>query len=159
MKKFKFLEHTADIKFQAFGNSVKEVFENSALAMFSAMHEGKVKKTEKKKMEVKGDDLENLLYNFLEELLFLFDSEGFFLGKIGDLNISKDINSKKQSGREKKDKVDDKEGGLKLTSEVIGDNSENYEISIDVKAVTYNEMFVKFDDKKKKWTAQVVIDV
>lgn len=157
--KFKFLEHTADIKFQAFGNSVEEVFENSALAMFSAMHEGKVKETKKKMIEVKGDDLENLLYNFLEELLFLFDSEGFFLGKVDDLKISKDTVSKKQSGREKKNKFKTKEGGLKLNTEVIGDKAENYSFNIDVKAVTYNEMFVKFDDKKKKWTAQVVIDV
>ena len=137
MKKFKFLEHTADIKFQAFGDSVKEVFENSALAMFSAMHEGKVKKTKKKKIEVKGDDLENLLYNFLEELLFLFDSEGFFLSDVENLKVS----------------------NKRLNAVVVGDKAENYSFNIDVKAVTYNEMFVKFDDKKKKWTAQVVLDV
>ena len=34
-KKFEFLEHTADIKFRAFGKTLEEVFENSALAVSS----------------------------------------------------------------------------------------------------------------------------
>jgi len=31
--KFKFLEHTADIKFKASGKDIEEVFDNSALAL------------------------------------------------------------------------------------------------------------------------------
>ncbi|MFH1607822.1 MAG: archease [archaeon] len=134
--KFKFLEHTADIKFQAFGNSLEEVFENSALAMFNAMHDGKVEKETSKKIQVKGKDNESLMYNFLEELLFLFDSEGFFLSEVKSLKIEKE----------------------KLVAEVVGDKAENYEIHIDVKAVTYNEMFVR-EEKKGKWVGQVVLDV
>ena len=135
MKKFKFLEHTADIKFQAFGKSLEEVFENSALAMFEAMYKGKVENKIKKKIKVKGNDLEGLLYNFLEELLFLFDSEGFFLSGVESLEIKDN----------------------KLKAEIVGDKAENYKIHIDVKAITYNEMFVK--KEKEKWVTQVVVDV
>ncbi len=134
-KKFKFLEHTADIKFQAFGKSVEEVFKNSALAMFNAMSDGKIKKIKKIKINAEGRDFESLLYNFLEELLILFDSKGFFLSSVENLKIENN----------------------KLIAEVTGDNAENYEITIDVKAVTYNEMFVK--KIKNKWIAQVVLDV
>lgn len=134
--KFRFLEHTADIKFQAFGKSVEEVFANSALAMFSAMCDDKVKKNVKKKIKVEGKDYESMMYNFLEELLFLFDSEGFFLGKVKDLKIKEN----------------------KLSAEAVGDNAENYNISIDVKAVTYNEMDIH-KEKKGGWVAQVVLDV
>ncbi len=77
--KFKFLEHTADIKFQAYGKSLNEVFENSALAMFNAMYDKKIKSKIKKKTKISGEDRENLLYKFMEELLFLLDSENFFL--------------------------------------------------------------------------------
>ena len=133
--KYKFLEHTADIKFQAFGKSLEEVFENSALAMFNAMSDDKVKGNKKFKVKAEGKDNESLLYNFLEELLILFDSEGFFLVEVKDLKI--------------------KDG--KLEAEVIGGKAEDYEIFIDVKAVTYNEMFVK--KEKGKWVAQVVVDV
>jgi|TARA_Y100000310_G_scaffold344913_1_gene460487 SHS2 domain-containing protein len=138
--KYKFLEHTADIKFQAFGKSIEEVFENSAWAMFNAMYDGKVKSSsisKKLKINVKGKDFESLMYNFLEEFLVLLDSEGFFLSKIEKIKIDK-----------KK---------FTLNVEVSGNNSENYEISQHIKAVTYNDMFIHKEGKK--WIAQVVIDV
>lgn len=133
--KFKFLEHTADIKFQAFGKSLEEVFANSALAMFNSMFDGKVKKTEKFNVKAEGKDNESLLYNFLEELIILFDEEQFFLSGVEKLKIE--------------------EG--KLKAKVVGDKAENYKISLDVKAITYSEMFVK--KEKGKFIAQVVLDV
>ncbi len=133
--KFKFLEHTADIKFQAFGKSVEEVFENSALAMFNAMYDGKVKEKKSFKINAKGKDFESLLYNFLEELIVLFDGENFFMSKVKKLEI--------------------KDG--KLQAEVLGDDAKGYKIQVGVKAVTYNEMFVK--QEKRKWVSQVVLDV
>lgn len=132
--KFKFLEHTADIKFQAFGKSLEEAFENSALAMFNVMYDGKVKTIIKKKIKVSGKDKESLLYNFLEELLFLLDSKNFFLSKL-------------------KVKIKD----LKLEAYIQGDSVKNYKPNIDVKAVTYNDMFIK--KVKDKFIIQVVVDV
>lgn len=136
--KYKFLEHTADVKFQAFGKTLGEAFENSALAMFTTMYDGKVGGKIKKKIKASGKDLESLLYNFLEELIVLFDAEGFFLSSI-------------------KVKIDDKGKMKKIEAEAIGDKAENYEMKIDVKAVTYHEMFVK--KQKGKFICQVVLDV
>jgi|SRR3989344_5857457 len=136
-KKFIFLEHTADVKFQAFGKDLEEVFENSALAMFNTMYAGKIKTAKNFKIKVKGKDYESLLYNFLEELLFLMDSKNFFLSKIKKIRIN----------REK----------LVLEAEISGDDAKNYKVHIDVKAITYNEMFVK--KQKDKLVAQVVLDV
>jgi len=132
--KFKFLEHTADAKFRAFGKTLDKAFENAALAMFNVMYKGKVKKTEKKKIKVKGSDKESLLYNFLEELLFLLDTKSFFLASA-------------------KVKITDN----MLEAEVSGDSAKNYKVMTDVKAVTYNEMFVKYE--KDMWICQVVVDV
>jgi SHS2 domain-containing protein len=134
MKKYKFLEHTADIKFQAYGSTIEKAFENSALAMFNAMSEEKIASKIKKKIKVSGKDKESLLYNFLEELLFLLDSENFFVSKV-KVKIS----------------------GLKLEAELLGDDAGKYETKLDVKAVTYNQMFVKREGKE--WMTQVVIDV
>jgi len=133
-KKFKFLEHTADIKFQAFGSSLEKAFENSALAMFNSMYSGKVKRKIRKKISVSGKDSESLLYNFLEELLFLLDAKNFFLAAC-KVKIS----------------------GNKIEAELFGDNAKNYNIELDVKAVTYNSMFVR--KEKNKFTCQVVLDV
>ena len=132
--KYKFLEHTADIKFQSYGKSLEKAFENSALAMFNAMSDSRIKLKLKKKIKVSGKDLESLLYNFLEELLFLLDTENFFLGKL-------------------KIRIKD----LKLEAELQGDDVKNYETKVDVKAVTYNQM--KVEKTSRGWMCQVVVDV
>ena len=133
---FKFFEHTADAKFQAYGKTIEEAFENCALAMFNVMYNGKAKSVEKKKIKVKGKDMESLLYNFLEELLFLLDSKNFFLASC-------------------KVKIDEKK--FELEADLKGDKAKNYPASLDVKAVTYNQMFVK--KERKKFICQVVLDV
>jgi SHS2 domain-containing protein len=134
MKKFEFFEHTADILFKAYGKNVNEVFENAALAMFHTMSDNKIDAKLKKKFKVKGKDYESLLYNFLEEFLILIDTDDFFLSSV-------------------KVKIKD----FTLEAEAVGDSVKNYETNIDVKAVTYNNMFVK--KEKEKWVAQVVLDV
>jgi SHS2 domain-containing protein len=134
--KFKFLSHTADIKFQAFGKTLKEVFENSGLALIKVFYEGKIKNSKNKKIKVKGKDLESLMYNFLEEILFLIDAGGFLPGKI-KIKISE----------EKKT----------IEAELYGDKIGNYKVRPDVKAITYNDMFVK--KTKGRWISQIVLDV
>ena len=46
----------------------------------------------------------------------------------------------------------------KLVAEVSGDEVKKYDIKIDVKAITYNNMFVK-QDKQGNFVSQVVLDV
>ena len=141
MMKYKFLEHTADIKFQAFGKTIEKAFENSAYALQEVITEKiKIKPVIKKKIEVEGRDKEALLYNFLEEFLFLLDSENFVLSKINKISI------KEQDNKE-----------YKLIAEVIGDKARNYKFTNNVKAITYNEMFVKKEGKV--YICQVVVDV
>lgn len=134
--RFRFLEHTADVKFQAYGKSLEEAFENSALAMFSSMYDGKVSSKLKKKIKVKGKDYESLLYNFLEELLFLLDSKNFFVSKVKVQKIK----------------------NLNLTANLAGDDVKNYKTNLDVKAITYNSMFVR-QISCWKFVCQVVLDV
>ena len=135
--RFKFISHTADLKFQAFGKNLEEVFKNSALALSNSIYDGKVKEKKTFKIKAQGHDLENLLYEFLEEFLVLFDSKNFLLSKIKNL------------------KLDEKK--LKIEAEIVGDDVINYETSMHIKAITYNEMFVK--KEKDKWISQVVVDI
>lgn len=135
--KYKFLKHTADVKFQAFGKDLKEVFKNSSLALFEVLYDKKVKHVKKKKIKVKGNNLENLMYEFLEEFLVLFDSENFLPSKISKIKFDKK--------------------NFEIEAEVVGDDIKNYSTSIHVKAITYSEMEIK--KQKNKWIAQVVLDV
>src|SRR3989344_1972892 len=137
MKKFEFLSHTADIKFRAFGKTLEEVFENSAFAFVSVLYKEKlIKKTKKRIFIVKGNDLEALMFRFLEEILFLFETEGFLISNI-------------------KVKLSDDKKNLKVEAfgeEKLAGRARHY-----IKAVTYNDMFIK--KSAGRWTAQVVIDV
>ena len=141
MEKFIFLEHTADAKFRAFGGNMEEAFSNAALAMFSIIcSTAKVKAAEIKEFSVKGNDLKALLYNFLEELLFLFDSERFILHKVEKISI----------------RAEDKT--YFLNAKVAGDSEkEGYGIHGDIKAVTYNQM--EIHEGKGKVILQVVVDI
>ncbi len=164
-QKFKFLEHTADVKFQAFGKNLEEAFKNSALALKEAIYEKKVQEKEERKIKVKGKDLESLLYNFLEELLYLLEAENFLVSKIENLKISKDIPDKRNLIN-KKIKTEAKKGAskdneqFKLKAIIIGDKTSSYSFTNPVKAITYNDMFVKQEKGKNgKWICQVVLDV
>ena len=139
MEKFKFFEHTADAKFQAYGKSLGEAFGNAALAMFSVIIDtNKVSGTIKKDIECSSKDLKALLYDFLEELVFLIDTEDFLLSNVEEIKIFKDEL-------------------YFLRAVVTGDKADNYEPSGDIKAVTYNEMEIK--KGKGKAMVQVVLDL
>ena len=149
--KFKFLSHTADIKFQAFGNSLEECFENAGYALVNIMCKEKIKPLSRKIIKVRGRDRGSLLYNFLEEFLYLLEVGGFVVGEIKNIKIKSSYKIKNEK------KLYD----MELTAEVFGDSLENYSIEGGVKAITYNDMFIKeiIEDKKKKFICQVVVDV
>ncbi|MEM4679195.1 MAG: archease, partial [Candidatus Jordarchaeales archaeon] len=76
MGQFRFLEHTADVKIEAEGKTLEEAFEEAARGLYELMTDiSKVTPVVEKKIEVEGSDLENLLYNWLEEFIYLTDSE------------------------------------------------------------------------------------
>ena len=134
--KYKFLEHTSDAKFQAFGTTLEQAFSNAALALASIMLNPKtIKPKIKKELKVKGIDEKSLLYNFLEEILFLLDTEQFLLNK--------------------NKKIEIKNNELKAT--LTGDKAENYQIEGAVKAITYNDMEIK--KQNNKYMVQVVVDL
>ena len=139
--KYKYLEHTADTKFRAFGKNVEEAFGNAALAVFNVMVDtSKVNEKVSKKITAEGTDLQSLLYNFLEKFLILLDSENFFLAAV------------------KKIKISGSEGNYQLEAEVTGDDAGKYEtIGPQVKAVTYNDMLV--DQEQDNCFVQVVVDI
>ncbi len=141
---FVYLNHTSEEKFQAFGETLEEAFYNAALAVTNLMTDvSKVKKRKEFEVRVKADSLEALLYDFLNELLFLLDSEGVFVSGFKDLVIEK------ARGGEK--------GGYSLRAKALGDDARKYEKKGDVKAPTYDEMLV--ERRGCEWVVQAVVDV
>ena len=133
--KYKFLKHTADIKFQSYGKTLNEIFENSVLAVSEYISRGaKIKSAKGRIIDVSGTDLESLFYNFLDELIYLLDAENFLATK-AKVTIR----------------------GYNLHAELFGDKASNYKDLDAIKAATYAEMYIK--KTGDTWEAQAVLDV
>jgi len=134
---FKFIPHTSDIKFEATGKDLNELFESSAKALFSAMLDLKnVKPLTEKKIEVKAKDIDYLLHDWLEELIFIFDTESLVLSKF-EVKIK----------------------GNTLIAKAFGEplDRQRHQPSVGVKAVAYSPLEVK--KTKAGYKATVVVDV
>lgn len=144
VNKYEFFDKTADAKFKAYGYTLEESFKNALEAMASIMfHIDDIKNyefdKEKREIMVEGTNLETLLYNFLEEAIFLLSAESFI-------------------GLVEKIKIYQLDEGYELNATLIGTQSLNFESTGEVKAVTYNEMYVKLNGSGL-WECQVVVDL
>ncbi|MBN2013245.1 archease [candidate division KSB1 bacterium] len=132
------IEHTGDIGIKVYGESLQELFSNAALGMFDLMVDCQgVGRNVVEEVEVAGDNLEELLVNWLQELNYLFVTEQTVFVRV-------DIT-----------RIDEEE----LTATVYGDkiNPRKNEIKKEIKAVTYHEIDVR--KVNNKWRAQVIFDI
>lgn len=146
--RYVFFDKTADAKFQAFGKDLEEVFSNSLEAMISLTYDiteiqelsNQEFYSQEREIFVEGETIESLLYNFLEESIFLLGAESF-IGLVSEILIEEDA-----------------DGKFTLTATFIGTQTLNINsVGPEVKAVTYNEMYVRYE--KGKYVAQVVVDI
>jgi SHS2 domain-containing protein len=140
MKKFEFVDiTTADIAFVAYGKNLDELFSNAALAMFEVMINTKeIKQRISKKIKLKGNDLQSLMFNWLNELLVYVDGDNLAFSKF---NV----------------KVDEKKNELKAECKGEVMNSKKHEIKTGVKSATYHKLEVKKEEGI--WKTQVILDI
>jgi len=139
MKKFEFVDiTTADVAFDACGRNLNELFANSALAMFEVMVDTKkVKSKVKRKVKVKGNDLQSLMFSWLNELLIFVDSENLAFSNF-------------------KTEIDEKNFTLNAVCKGEKINPKKHETRTAVKACTYHQMKI---EKNKIWKARVILDI
>ncbi|HPJ30052.1 MAG TPA: archease [Methanothrix sp.] len=146
MKPFEYLEHTADVKFRARGRSLEEVFENAALAMLGAMIDpSTVRLDETWTVETESESLEDLLYRWLSEILYLFEVE---LAVFSKFEVA----------------LEESEAGWRLSGRIGGErvDPKRHLFETEVKAVTLHQFEIKreaVEEGDDIWTAQVVLDV
>ena len=140
MKKFEFVEHTADIGVKTYGRSPVELFQNSAEAMFSLLLDYDPKENFKKNIAIEAVSLEELLVAWLNELLGLFYADKF-------LPASFSI------------KIDDKPGLKSLAAILRGENFDPYDnkLSTEIKAATYHDLKIK--KSGGDYWARIIFDV
>lgn len=135
---YRIIEHTADTGFEVQGSTKEQVFESAARAFFSIMWRiDTSQENEPKAIEVTGNDLEELMVNFLEEFLYLYDAKRLVCSKIQVDTIGENkIYARASLQKFSKGKDE----------ELLG-----------VKAVTYHQLFIgKLNDT---WTARIFLDI
>ena len=140
MKSHKFLEDVAiaDVAFEAKGDNLNEVFEACGDAVFETIANLEtLGDTETYTYTSENENVEDLLYDFLEEIIYLKDTESL---------IFKECN------------VIIKENN-KIEVKFIGDkiNQEKQELNTDVKAVTMHMFSLK--KEKEGYRARIVLDI
>ena len=137
--KYKYLDHTADIRFEAYGNSLNRLFENCALATEGTMIDLKQIKTDiTKKVSLKNLNIETLLYDFLSELLYFKDAELLLFSSI---------------------KVEIKKNKIYILKAILSGEklNEKHTQKVDVKAITFHKFEIK--KRAKDYIARVILDI
>ena len=123
-KCYEYIDHTADMGIRGFGKTFLEALSNVALGMFAAMHDMKyVEPTESRKIDISAATLEDLMVQFLSQLLYLHDTERF-IPKEYQLEVT----------------TSNRIHGL-LLGELF--NQDKHYIFGEVKAVTYHQLLIE----------------
>ena len=136
--RFRTIEHTADIGIEVEADNLSELFEGVAAAMFSLMVDpDTVRQTVERELSLEAGDLEELLFMWLNELLFVLYAEGLLF-----------------SGFKVKDIGEDR-----LVATATGEklDPQRHRLDEEIKAATYHEMMVERRDDG--WKARVIFDV
>jgi SHS2 domain-containing protein len=137
MKNFETLDMSGDAGLKVRGSSLEELFSNAASGMSGLITDTRdITVTEERESFLKSDSLEDLLILWLNELIFLFDRDGF-IGKSFTMNLQ----------------------GNTLAAQISGGifDPEINERRLLVKAATYHRLSLK--KMKSHWEAVVVFDI
>jgi len=131
-EKYRFLEHTADILFEAYGQTYEEALENSAHAMFSVF--GTAGASEHASFSVTAHNIEELTVQALADMLAHMDTHEMVFSRVQVTAFD----------AEKKH--------IEFTA--FGEKKRPRDT---VKAVTYHELMVAHD--KNGWAIRILLDV
>ena len=138
MMDFEIFEHTADQGIRAYGRSMKDVFINAAMALSTLSTDpAKVLPEEEFDLEISREEPDELLVAWLNELIFIQDSEGVYLCKFSIDTFEPAVVKGKAWG----ERID----------------REKHTPGSCLKAATYH--CLKLEKASEGWMAQVIFDV
>lgn len=135
---YELLDHTADAKFRAEGDSLEEAFSESVKAFAEIVGSGNGEYHHE--IEVEAENLEALLFDFMDRLIFLQDSEDVAVAAAEELSI------------------EEKQDSYLLEATILVDTIEPGMSLVDVKGPTYSEMEIDYSEEHG-WELQAVLDI
>ena len=136
-KGFDILDHTADIGIIAYGVDLKQTFANAATGLFSLITDlDKVVEVTYRDIELTAPDMESLLVDWLNELVYIFDVENMLFKRF-------DVSQLDQNW---------------LKARVYGEkvDAARHEIKLGVKAATYHMLQIVSNNG---YQARVIFDI
>jgi SHS2 domain-containing protein len=137
-KKYRVTPRQSDLAVKVLGNSQADLFANSAFALFDVMTDvEKVAIKDRMPLEVEGADRDDLMVNWMRELLYLYQGSGYLL--------------KEFHIREAKD--------TSVKAEVFGEkiDPDRHDIKKEILAVAYHQ--IRMQKTGDQWTAQVIFEI
>jgi SHS2 domain-containing protein len=141
---YKFLEEigTADIAFEATGHDLPELFSNAADATMNVMIDNldAIEPRETRHIELSNDEIDMLLFDFLQELIYFKDAKRLLL-------------------RARDARIEERDERYFLKAEAAGErlDATRHHQRADVKAVTLHGFCVEKEDGG--WKARVLLDI
>lgn len=136
-KSYRITKRQSELAVRVTGNSQADLFANSAFALFDVLTDiDAIEIKEKLPLEVEGNDRDDLMINWMRELLYLFQGSGYLLK---DFQI-----------REVKDKI--------VKAEVCGEkiDPDRHEIKQEIAAVAYQHG--RMEKTGNQWIAQLIFE-
>jgi SHS2 domain-containing protein len=131
----------SDMAFEATGDTPAELFQAAALALFEGMADThRLRPRVQKNIMLRNEKIDQLLYDWLSELIYLKDAEGLLFREFKvELTQNSDWN---------------------LTATVRGEpiDPKRHGLRADAKAVTYHQ-FEVVQTETGGWKARVVVDI
>lgn len=137
-QKYVRLDHTGDIRIKVFGNSLGELFENSAYALFDTITDASIISAQlAETVEASGIDKEELLVNWLTELNYLFLTESKIFNKFEIEHFTEH----------------------EIIATAIGEKfySHKHPMRTEIKAVTFHDL--QIEKKGNRWETKIVFDI
>ena len=135
---YEIFEHTADLGIRSRGDSPAELFADAARGLFSVMVANleSVRRIEEASFELPGHDIEELLHDWLAELLYIFHARRMVLCEF---------------------QVQVGPTGLRATTRGEPIDPTRHQIDTEVKAITWHGLKVVCHDGG--WMAEVIVDI
>jgi len=137
---YRYLDHMTDAVIEAYGSTLEEAFENAAKALNDTMIDLKdIKPDREVKIEARGHDLHELLFDWLDKVMLLLVADGIVMSEF--------------SVRIKQD------GNYSLEGVAKGEslNLEKHHYKVEIKAVTYHEM--EITQEEGRVTVRFLLDL
>jgi SHS2 domain-containing protein len=138
-KKYRITKHQSELAVKVVGDSQADLFTNSAYTLFDVMVTDldKVDCKEHIPLEVEGTDRDDLMVNWMRELLYLYQGSGYLLKEFQIREVKATVVKAEVSG----EKID----------------PDRHEIKQEIAAIAFHKS--RMDKTGNQWTAQVIFEV